>query len=40
MNKVYNEIQKVISAVIIVAGIVSLYSLIIGAKVRKSLLIN
>lgn len=40
INKVYNETQRAISSVITVAGIVPLYSIIRGAKVRKSLLIN
>lgn len=40
IKKVYNEIERIISSVIIVAGIVSLYSIIMGAKVSKPLLIN
>lgn len=40
INKVYNETQRAISSVITVAGIVPVYAVIRGGKVRKSLLIN
>lgn len=40
INKDYNETHRAISSVIIVEGIVLLYFIIKGAKVRKSGLIK